>query len=147
MGRQICTKISAHLSFNSVLIWAAGSASRLNHTRYKAQIHSASLFKTSFYSNRPISSRSAYVRQYSCLYINTRAHLSLWLLCWPPCWDSHWKSLPVTGAPPFRSDRPSSIVSLPRTSLSHLIEDRYGDSSCIEVPFSGTVSVWYRLSF
>ena len=45
LGRQIYSKISDHLSFNSVLIWAARSASRLNHTRYKAQIHSASLFK------------------------------------------------------------------------------------------------------
>jgi hypothetical protein len=45
LGLWICIKIGTHLSFNSVLIWAAGFISRLNHTRCKAQIHSGSLFK------------------------------------------------------------------------------------------------------
>jgi hypothetical protein len=39
MGRQICIKIGAHLSFNSILIWAAGYASRLIRIRWTAQIY------------------------------------------------------------------------------------------------------------
>jgi hypothetical protein len=53
----------------------------------------------------------------------------------------------MAGAPSFRSGESNSVASLPGTLLLYLIEDRYSASSCTRVPFSGTVPVWYRLSF
>jgi hypothetical protein len=148
------------------LIWAVRSAPRLTHIfhltvnlsgpldlflrlryiRWKVQIHLSHLLKLCLIMHVRSIPRFARPLQYSCLCVNTRAHLSLWLLCWPPRWDSRWRSLPVTGAPSFWSDEPSSVVSLSRTFLSHLIEDRYGASLYTGVPFPGTVPVRYRLN-
>jgi hypothetical protein len=123
LGLWICAEINTYLSFNYILIWAAGYVLRLRYIRWKAQIRLSPLFKLYLIVNVRYIPRFVYALQCSCLRANTRADVFLWISGQWRLQDScRWLLRRLRLPPP---DRTTALAS------SHHGESFYGIRSAI----------------